>query len=420
MTQELDEKKAPEIAGYLLSKYGLFAMLGVLLLAAWSGQLVVVILLGLALIATGAAKLWSRLSITGIECQRFLSETRSFPGEYIELRTRLVNRKLLPLPWLQVDDEMPATFATDGSLAPGSRPGFVTMSKTASLLWYSGISWQSRLFCNKRGYYPLGPMTVTSGDIFGFYPRSTTEPVTDYIMVYPKLYPISQLAIPSLYPLGETKSGRRIFEDPSRTVGVRDYSPGDGLRRIHWKASARHQTLQVKVFEPTTTLKVALFLAVDSFQKDGVYNEEKLELGISTVASVAHYLVEKGSQSGLWVNSRLADSGQPARIPPGGGDGQLVSILEALAKVTPTFSAPFEEFLQGERKGLPHGTTLVFIISQLTPPLAALLTDLAESGYKLLVLQIGDEQRSATGADVAWYNIRHHGDLQEIGGREPW
>lgn len=92
-------------AGYLLGKFGLLVMLVRFLLAAWYGQVIIVVLLGLVLSAAGLTKLWSRLSLVGVSCQRLLSEQRVFPGEHIELRLRLVNRKLLPLPWIQMDDE---------------------------------------------------------------------------------------------------------------------------------------------------------------------------------------------------------------------------------------------------------------------------------------------------------------------------
>lgn len=401
-----------------MGKFGLLAILAGLLLAAWYDQVVIVILLGLVLSAAGLSKLWGRLSLAGIHCQRLLSERRVFPEEYIELKLRLVNRKLLPLPWIQVDDEIPVGFAPDVSLAPGNRPGFGFLSKAAALLWYTGVSWRYRLYCNKRGYYTLGPIMVTSGDIFGFYPRSITEPLIDHIIVYPRIFPMAQLGIPSLYPLGETRAERRIFEDPTRTIGVRDYSPHDSLRHIHWKATARHQNLQVKVFEPTTTLKVALFLAIDSFEHDGLYNEEDFELGISTAASIANYITEQGSPVGLFVNTRLADSGQSVRMPPGSGTNQLVSILEALAKVTPYSSGSFEEFLQSQRRGLPWGTTLIFILCRPSESLTGLLTNLRESGHKLLVLQIGEPGAGRIDHTVTWHNVRAPGDLVKISSKE--
>ena len=399
---------------YLLNKFGLLALLAILLIAAWNGQLVIVVLLGLVLSAAGLAKLWSRLSLVGVSCQRFLHEQRAFPGEYIDLRLRLTNRKILPLPWVQVDDEIPDQLAPlDAPLAPESKPGSRFLSNSASLLWYTGISWRYRLSCRKRGYYTLGPVVMNSGDIFGFYPRSTTQPLTDHIIVYPRLFPIDKLGIPSLYPLGETQAERRIFEDPTRTIGVRDYTPQDSLRHVHWKASARHGHLQVKVFEPTTTLRAAVFLAVDSFQNNGERGEDDFELGVSTAASVANYLVQKQNSVGLFANTRLADSGQAVRILPGGGTLHLINILEALAKVSAIPNAPFADFFQEEWGHLPWGTTLIMIISQPPETLPVLMAGLKAAGYKVLVLQIGEYSREMTGLGVSWHNIRYPEDLNE-------
>ena len=63
-------------------------------------------------------------------------------------------------------------------------------------------------------------------------------------------------------PLGERKGRDRIFEDPLRFAGLRDYRPGDSLRRIDWKASARRQALQSRVYEPSSTLH--LLVAVNA------------------------------------------------------------------------------------------------------------------------------------------------------------
>jgi uncharacterized protein (DUF58 family) len=411
---------SPQPTGLLLDKLGLLILLAGLVLAAWYSQTVIVVLLGLALSAAGLARLWSRYSLVGVSCERLLSEQRVFPGEYIELRLRLINRKLLPLPWIQMDDEMPLKLSSDIPLAADDRPGFGFLSKSAALLWYTRASWKERLCCHKRGYYQLGPITVTSGDIFGFYPRSITQPLIDHVIVYPKIFPITHLGIPSLYPIGETTAERRIFEDPIRVIGVRDYNPRDSRRHIHWKATARRQELQVKVFEPTTTLKVAIFLAVDSFKAGHgeVDTEEDFELGISTAASIASYLTEHRSAVGLFTNSCLADSGQPTMLLPASGTSHLVEILEVLAKVTPSSCSPFEEFLQAERTTLPWGTTLVFILCRPSELLMELLVSLKESGHKLLILQVGDIEESEPPGTIAWHRIRQPGDFAIVDAEE--
>jgi uncharacterized protein (DUF58 family) len=400
--------------GLFFNRFGLLVILAVLILAAWGGQTVIVVLVGLVFAAIGTARLWSYFSLQSVQFERVLSQNRVFPDEAVELKLKVINRKLLPLPWVEVHDEVPASFARSLALSPGTKPAFGSLTRSASLLWYSAVSWKFPLLCDRRGYFALGPLSVVSGDIFGFFPQTHTATEVEHLIVYPRLYPVGQIGVPSLYPLGETRSNRRIFEDPSRTIGIRDYCPGDSLRRIHWKASARQQELQVKIFEPTTTVHVAIFLAVDTFCHGGAYNEPELEVGISVAASLANYLVDKHSLTGLLANTKMADSWQPARILPGTGVGQLVTILEALAKVTPIASHPFLTFLQAERKSLPLGTTLIFVLSELSDMLGAVINDMRENGYKLLVFQIGDHPNGTTLQDVPSFHLNHPGELAVI------
>jgi uncharacterized protein (DUF58 family) len=377
-------------AGCLLGKFGLLVILAGVLLAAWFDQVVIVIVLGLTLSAAGLSWLWSRLSLAGVTCERQISEHRTFPGEHVGLVLRLVNRKLLPLPWVQMEFEVPGGLWLLTKTSTGFT-GAPVMSKAAALLWYTGASWNDHLYCEKRGYYRFGPITLSSGDIFGFYPRSVTGTEAEHLIVYPKIYPVGRPGILSLHPIGETAAERRIFEDPTRVIGVREYDPRDSLRYVHWKASARRQALQVKVFEPTTTLKAAIFLAIDTYLHNGPEDEAEMELGISAAASFASYLIENRSAAGLFVNSRLADSGQPAGLLPGSRAGQLVEILEALAKVT-----------------------LLFILSRASPLFKQTISGLKESGHRLAVFQTGAAADGDTPEAVPWHYVTQPGDLADI------
>ncbi|PIU22722.1 MAG: DUF58 domain-containing protein, partial [Chloroflexi bacterium CG08_land_8_20_14_0_20_45_12] len=143
-------------------------MVIVLVIAAWNNLTPVVILLGVVLSAAGIAKIWSRYSLSHVYYERLLSEQRAFPGEEVELTVRVSNRKLLPLAWLEINDELPlqlpALNLASGELFEG------TLKNSISLLWYRRANWRYCLRCTKRGYYALGPATLHSGDIFGFYP----------------------------------------------------------------------------------------------------------------------------------------------------------------------------------------------------------------------------------------------------------
>ncbi len=408
-------KLSSQAAGYLLSWPGLLAMAGILVLAAWNGQAPIVILTSLLLSSAGLAKLWSHLSLARISCNRQLSERRVFPGERVNVKFQIANRKPLPLPWIQVDDEISQALGSTSSL-PGKEPGYVLIRRSAAMLWYSSVKWKYELPCLKRGFYPFGPTVISSGDIFGLYSRSLKTALEDHIIVYPKIFPVHHLGIPSQQPMGESRSEYRVFQDPTRPIGVRDYRHGDSLRHIHWKASARLQALQVKVFEPTTTFKVALFLSIDSFTRNGSFSEEEFELGISVAASLAYHVIEEGSSAGVFVNTRKVDSGQAVSIAPSGSRDQLTAILEALAKVTASSSGPFDLFLENEQKVLHAGTTIALIFAKPPETLPLLLNTLKENGFKLLVFFIGEGEALPLGERIPFHRIRNAGDLGSLEG----
>ena len=397
-----------QAAGHLLHKPGLIFFAAVFVVAAWSNQTPIVLLMGLFLSAALVSKAWSRLCLLGVTSHRALSECRVFPGEKVKLSLHLANRKPLPLPWVQVEDSIPFALASPGT-GPGAESALVRRS--AALLWYRSVRWTYSLECNKRGYYPFGSIEMTSGDIFGLYSCSLASAADDCIIVYPKIFPVSAVPIPSAHPMGNSRSERYLFQDPTRAMGVRDYRPGDSLRHIHWKASARAQGLQVKVLEPTTTLKIAFFLGVDSFHHDGTFRTDDFELGISAVASISHDVIDHGGPAGLFVNTRLADSGHGVSIPPSGNSAQLAHILEALAKVTPSWNEPFGTFLDRERKTLPAGTTLVFAISSPPDDLLPRLLTLKESGYQVLVLFIGEQEKVPIMDGIPWLHVASPADL---------
>ncbi len=406
-------KITSQAAGYLLNWPGLLAMAGILVLAAWNGQAPIVVLTSLLFSSAGLAKLWSHLSLARVSCRRQLSERRVFPGEKINVKLQVANRKLLPLPWIQVDDEIPQALGGASTLS-GEKPGSVLIRRSAAMLWYSSVKWKYELPCLKRGYYPLGPTVISSGDIFGLYSRSLKTAMEDHVIVYPKIFSVGRLPIPSQQPLGESRSEYRVFQDPTRPIGVRDYQHGDSLRHVHWKASARLQSLQVKVFEPTTTFKVALFLSVDSFMGNGAVNEEEFELGISVAASLAYHVIEQGSPAGVFVNTRRVDSGQAVSLAPSGSRDQLTSILEALAKVTTSSSGPFELFLEKEQKVLHAGTTIALIFAKPPETLPLLLHSLKESGFKLLLFFMGEGEALPREEGIPVHRIRSAGDLGSI------
>ncbi len=182
----------------------------------------------------------------------------------------------------------------------------------------------------RRGYYPIGPLSVDLGDVFGFYGRSLRTAMPAFLTVYPRIVSLEQLGLPSKSPFGSLRTTEIIFEDPSRVSGVRDYFRGDSLRKVNWKVSAALGRLQVKTYEPAITLDTMLVLNLDQEEYDLAYADGAMELAITTAASLANHLAGLRQPFGLLSNGRdaaarylSADARQAATpVPAAGGRGR--------------------------------------------------------------------------------------------------
>jgi uncharacterized protein (DUF58 family) len=400
--------------GYLMNTFGLLGLSAMLVIAAWQQQVAVVVLLSFFLAAAGLAKLWSRFSLAGVSGRRSLSRNRAFPGESVDLHFELFNRKPLPLPWIQLVQPLAPHLCgatTCSAVEPSLRR---EISYTTSLLWYSRARWRRQLTCSRRGYFRIEPIQLNSGDIFGFYSRSKRLMPADHLVVYPKIYPVDRVPVASLQPMGDSPSPRRLFQDPTCMIGIRDHHPRDGRRHIHWKSSARQQRLQAKVYEPMTTLQVALIVDVESFSSANKGCEDDFELALSTAASMARYWIDRQRAAvGLYMNSRSTDSDEAVSLPPSTGARQLMNILEALAKATLRSTGPFPAFLAGAGQALPGDATLVFIAARPYEELRLFVSRSMQDGRHLLLVTVGTQEDYHWEMSLPRYTVREPGDLMQ-------
>jgi uncharacterized protein (DUF58 family) len=173
------------------------------------------------------------------------------------------------------------------------------------------------------------------------------------------------------------KARKRISEDPNRIIGVRDYHPEDGFRRVHWPATARTGSLQVKVYQPVSAQMMAVCLNVATMPHywEGIL-PDVLEYLVKVAATVVYQGVQSGYAVGLISNGHLAHSDRPFRVPPGRTQPHLARLLQTLAAVTPLTSTPFEKYLLKALTDMPFGATLVVITAILSPELSETLVRL--------------------------------------------
>jgi uncharacterized protein (DUF58 family) len=335
---------------------------------------------------------WNRRSLSNLLYERTFGERRAFPGEVVDLALHITNQKLLPLGWLVVEDQWSLALPPeDAALFPSPAGQIGVMRSAFSLRWFERINRRYRLRCTRRGFYPFGPARLRSGDIFGLFGQLRTHDHLDWLIVYPQVLPLEALGFPLKDPLGETKATWRIFEDPSRAVGVRDHQPQDSFRHVHWKATARRQELQAKVYEPTTSHNLVLFLNVTTFAMhwQGV-NPLLLERAISVAASIASYGIGQRYILGLIANGSIPHSDQPIKVLPSRRPDQLARVLEALAAVTSFATSSIASLLMSESSRLPWGATLVVVTAVVTDELLVALWRLHGVGRRLVLVSLED------------------------------
>ncbi len=273
----------------------------------------------LVLGTTIGARLWSRLSLSGIQCSLMVDKNKLFPGESLALHVSAKNTKFLPL-WLQMSVDV------DGAL--DSSFGEKSFTRDCGLLWYQQVRFKWGLVARRRGVYRVGTADMKVGDLLGFFPKKKRTGGDIHIIVYPKLVPLKPFSLPRRDFFG-IPGARSPVQDPIYILGTRDYQHWRPARHIHWKASARHNQLQEKVFEPSEQEKVLLAVEVSQFEK---YNaSENFERTLEMVGSLAAQFYQRGYALGLVTNGVV--KGGSSILSMGRGPQQLPSILEILARL---------------------------------------------------------------------------------------
>ncbi len=338
----------------------------------------------------GLARIWAKYLFTRVEYSRRISTRRAFFGDEITIELQATNRKLLPLPWFRIFEDVPEEISFVEGTLPGLGQNRRMLSVGLSLRWYHRVTRRFVAHCTKRGTFSFGPARLEAGDIFGFFRRSISETRTDRLLVYPRIVPLEQLGIPSKELFGDIRVRRHLFEDPVRVVATRDYSPADPMKRIHWKTSARLGRLQTRVFEPTTSVDAAIFLDTRTVPPPiWGFVAQLLELGVITAASIATYASERDIRVGLYVNQPTLENDRMIAIPPSSHPEQLMHILEALAQVHAQEFAPISRLVQAHGRSLPWNTTMAVITAVPTDALMTTLVQHRRAGRRVALIVPG-------------------------------
>ncbi|MBN4064581.1 DUF58 domain-containing protein [Dehalococcoides mccartyi] len=366
----------------------------VVIVGAVSHEMLISAVGALAFVVAVASRIWAALSLEEITIDRSTSIDHAFQDDEIEITFTIENRKPLPVPWLEINEYVPRGLLIEGHKAvEQSYLGGAEMTVSASLGGYERIKIKRKITALSRGAYRLGKTRLRSGDLFGLYPSEASLEHTPWtIYVYPKIKAIPGFSLPAKRPIGDSLSRDRLWDDPSRPAGVREYRPGDPIKKIDWKTTARRGVMFVRQFDPSVSEQVVIF--VESVTTDVPwegYRSDVLEGTMTAAASIANHALDMGYKVGLVTNGVSSGSASHAIVLPGTGATQLTTLLESLAMVHPIGIRSLDELARSRRGAVPPGATIIFVGGIYNPKTMIYLQGLKRTGHPVIVLHTGRE-----------------------------
>jgi uncharacterized protein (DUF58 family) len=346
----------------------------------------------LILIVYYISRKWGKLATRNFTFKRYVDKERIFAGERVRITTELVNRKVLPLPWIEIEGEIykELDFLDQHVIKINDNSKKVYRIVT-SLFPYERVKKHNIIYCNKRGFYSLYDIKITIGDFLGLNKAVINAECPIKLVVYPQIKPLEKLIMSYKEPQGNISVKRLIIPDPMEIVGAREYTTNDSFNTIDWNITAKTGNLYVKTFDYTASPSIMLLLNVQT-QKvfwDGV-NKDYIEKGIEIATAIANKAVKEKIAVGYSSNCFFSGESQDVFIAPRLTNKQEIFILEALAKTSYYRRMSMEDLLRKTVRVLDNSCTLVLITSYTSSMFIKELNYLSKKGYKIRLILLDD------------------------------
>jgi Uncharacterized conserved protein (some members contain a von Willebrand factor type A (vWA) domain) len=239
------------------------------------------------------------------------------------------------------------------------------------------------LRCARFGAFVLGPLLVRSRDRLGFSCWETRLGEREPLRVYPSVETLHALLAPY-----ETQAyvGNQVSRAKSEGVefaNIRDWTPGDRVRKINWRASARRGGgLLVNEQHPERNTDVVLFLDtfvdVESDDHGGTF-----DMTVRAATSLAHLYLQRKDRVGL-----VSFGGYLSWLMPESGTQQLYRIVDSLLQMNIVLSFASKGVDVLPPRTLPPKALVLALSPLLDPRSTAALLDLRARGFDLVVIEV--------------------------------
>lgn len=311
-----------------------------------------------------------------IKVIRITDTLRGIRLQDLTVEIKVVNKSIFPVPYITASDATGGLFSKDNAFI-FNLPPF-----GSKILTYTCKG-------QKRGQYMLGPVELEGTDTFCLYKWKRKVPEYSDVLVYPLIYSLELINKKGL-PAGSLNINNKLYEDVTQFRSLREYIPGDEIKRINWKASAKTGKLYTMEFDATLYFPVLIVLNLCSDDYPRRQRESFIERAIEVAASVAYYFTGLKQKVGF-VSSGLIDSEQGYTIVHSRqGYEHAQIIIEKLAKISAVSkkSADFQDILFKSGVKIPMGTRVMIISPRVNKEQAQALLAAHRKGIYIEMMEI--------------------------------
>jgi len=237
------------------------------------------------------------------------------------------------------------------------------------------------LRCDRWGAFLLGPPLLRVRDRLGFYTWEPRAGVRASLRVYPGVETVRTLLAPLETQVFVGNQVSRARHDGIEFADIREWEPGDRLRRINWRVSARRDGMWVNEQHPERNTDVVLFL--DTFADVGSSARGTLDLTVRAATSLAQRYLQRRDRVGL-VNF----GGFLSWLLPSSGTLQLYKIVDSLLQVDVVLSFAAKGVDVLPPRSLPPKALVLALSPLLDRRSAGALLDLRARGFDLVVIEV--------------------------------
>ena len=402
----------PALGGVALTLRGwTFAVLGTAaIVAAPLVEFRELLFLGLVLLGLPfGAVLSLALTTPRLQVQRRFAPRVVAVGDVVDVDVVIENRGAPLRSPARAEDRLTRLEHGASSDSAAARGGFGLPPIAGAGQRTSRVRARYRLPAGRRGIHRLGPLRLVRSEALGMALRENVVGSAQPFVVTPRAVPLESDVLDAFGAGGSSPVAHATAGSGTDDVIPRDYRPGDAMRRVHWRASARSGELMVRQDEQNTDPHAWILLESRASRVLGATGragaragDDRLEWAVSMTASIAVHLLDRGFET------HLVETGAGPGIEHSEDEREVAhDVLLRLAELAPASdSSDAVPRITAEMREAGGARPVFAVLMRLQEEDLDALASLASHARPAVAFLVeGTEQEAAALASLGWYPV---------------